>query len=72
MPGRNGAEVARDIGRLKPDIPIILPTGFADTAAIRAVETPASVLHKPFRIDELGRNWRICYSSVRFRKLSLH
>jgi CheY-like chemotaxis protein len=53
MPGRNGAELARDVRRLKPDVPIIFATGFSDTEAIGAVEEKPCVLRKPFRIDEL-------------------
>jgi DNA-binding response OmpR family regulator len=53
MPGRNGAEVARDLRRRKPNLPIIFASGFSDTAAIDAVEEKPRLLQKPFRAEEL-------------------
>ncbi|MBV1836498.1 response regulator [Acetobacter estunensis] len=45
MPGMNGDECARRIGTLRPDLPVIFVTGFAD----RAILPPdARVLAKPF------------------------
>jgi signal transduction histidine kinase/CheY-like chemotaxis protein len=54
MPGMNGAEVARRIRRLRPDLPIIFASGYSETAAIRSVAGERSrVLHKPFKVQEL-------------------
>ncbi len=56
MPGMNGVELARHIRRRRPDIPIILCTGFGgavDAAAARAVGI-ARVIHKPFQRQELS------------------
>ncbi len=54
MPGMDGAEVAREISRLDPDMPIIFSTGHS---ALRALRTAAgddvAVLAKPFTLDEL-------------------
>jgi CheY-like chemotaxis protein/anti-sigma regulatory factor (Ser/Thr protein kinase) len=54
MPGMNGAEVARRIRELRPDLPIIFASGYSETAAIRSVTSDRSrVLHKPFKVHEL-------------------
>ena len=54
MPGMNGAEVAKRIRQLRPDLPIIFASGYSETAAISAVTSARSrVLHKPFKVHEL-------------------
>ena len=54
MPGMDGAEVARRIGALDPDLPIIFSTGHAALRALRAAAgDDVSVLEKPFTLDEL-------------------
>ena len=57
MPGMNGAEVAGEIRKRWPAIPILFVTGYADTTALReagAVGADGIVL-KPFRDGELER-----------------
>ena len=57
MPGMNGAEVAVEIRRRWPGMPILFVTGFAETTALTqagAVGADAIVL-KPFRAGELER-----------------
>jgi PAS domain S-box-containing protein len=54
MPGMNGAEVAREARMRRPNLPIVFASGYADTVAIEeVVGKDATVLRKPFRIDEL-------------------
>jgi CheY-like chemotaxis protein len=54
MPGVNGAEVARKARNRWPGLPVVLASGYADTAAIeQAMGEDARLLRKPFRIDEL-------------------
>jgi CheY-like chemotaxis protein len=54
MPGMNGAEFAAAARRLKPGLPIIFVSGYAETAAIEKAAGPNTVvLRKPFRIEEL-------------------
>ena len=54
MPGMNGAEVARRARDRWPGLPVVLASGYADTAAIeQAIGKDAKLLRKPFRIDEL-------------------
>ena len=54
MPGMDGAEVAREIGALEPDLPIVFSTGHAALRALRsAAGYDIPVLEKPFTLDEL-------------------
>jgi signal transduction histidine kinase len=54
MPEMNGAEVAKRIRELRPDLPIIFASGYSETAAIRSVTSDRSrILHKPFKVHEL-------------------
>ncbi|MBC4019374.1 response regulator, partial [Siccirubricoccus deserti] len=54
MPGMNGAEVAGAARKLRPDLPIVFVSGYADTAAIERIVGPDTLMmRKPFRIDEL-------------------
>ena len=54
MPGLNGAEVAKKARERWPGLPVVLASGYADTAAIEAaIGTDAKLLRKPFRVDEL-------------------
>ena len=54
MPGLDGAETAREIARIAPDLPIIFSTGHAALRALRgAAGEGAPVLEKPFSLDEL-------------------
>jgi CheY-like chemotaxis protein len=54
MPGLNGAEVARKARERWPGLPVVLASGYADTAAIeRSMGKDFKLLRKPFRIDEL-------------------
>jgi CheY-like chemotaxis protein len=54
MPGLNGAEVAREAQAIRPELPIVFATGFAESAALEQVTTgDRPILRKPFRIAEL-------------------
>jgi CheY-like chemotaxis protein len=54
MPGRDGAEIAREIAAFDPELPIIFSTGHAALRALRAAAgDDAPVLEKPFTLDEL-------------------
>ena len=53
MPGLDGAETAREILRIAPDLPIIFSTGHAALRALRHAADGAPVLEKPFSLDEL-------------------
>ena len=54
MPGMDGAEVAREIAELDPDLPVVFSTGHGALRALRdAAGDQASVLQKPFTLAEL-------------------
>jgi signal transduction histidine kinase/CheY-like chemotaxis protein len=54
MPGRlNGVDLAREIARRRPDIPVVLTTGFSEAAAA-AREEGVRLLMKPYRLDALA------------------
>ncbi len=54
MPGDiGGLDLARDIGRLRPSLPVILTTGYSAAAAAAANEG-RRVLIKPYRIEALA------------------
>ncbi len=54
MPGRmNGMELAREIGRRWPDLPIVLTTGFSEAAA-QARDQGFRLLMKPYRMEAMA------------------
>ena len=54
MPGMDGAEVAREVAAIDPELPIIFSTGHAALRALRAAAgEEAKILEKPFTLDEL-------------------
>ncbi len=54
MPGMDGAEVAREIAAIEPELPIIFSTGHAALRALRnAAGEGTPVLEKPFSLAEL-------------------
>ncbi len=57
MPGMSGNELAREIRRKHPKIPIIMLTGFGDimTAASEEAEFVDKLMSKPYKCDELCR-----------------
>ncbi len=55
MPGMNGAELARAVRSLQPGLPILLVTGYAESAQVdAALGAEVAVLRKPFGTRELG------------------
>ncbi len=52
MPGMTGIELANEIRRLKPGLPIILASGYADLPLGQTTDLPR--LAKPFRQEELA------------------
>lgn len=58
MPGMNGAEVARRARVMRPELPILFVTGFADRSALMELQD-VQVIGKPFTRQELGEKVRI-------------
>ena len=54
MPGMNGAEAARQAAVLRPGLPVLFITGFADLTGLRNV-SEHQILRKPFRAEDLAR-----------------
>jgi signal transduction histidine kinase/ActR/RegA family two-component response regulator len=54
MPGRmNGVELAEEIRRRRPNLPVLLTSGYADAAKRKAGAQQIKIIPKPYRIDEL-------------------
>jgi CheY-like chemotaxis protein len=53
MPGMNGAEVARLARAVRPSLPVLFVTGYADRAALVGVNE-THIIGKPFANDELA------------------
>jgi PAS domain S-box-containing protein len=57
MPGMNGAEAAREALAIRPGLPVLFITGYADLKALRDVGEER-IIQKPFRDEELSRKLR--------------
>jgi PAS domain S-box-containing protein len=55
MPLMSGAEAFRELRAMRPDIPILLTSGFSEEEAVRKAQGngPASFIQKPYRADQL-------------------
>jgi len=54
MPGRmNGVELAQEIRRRRPNLPVLLTSGYAEAARRKAGAQTIKIIAKPYRIDEL-------------------
>jgi PAS domain S-box-containing protein len=54
MAEMSGAELARAVRAKRPDLPIVIMTGYSDVSGIEAQVPYAELLKKPFRINDLG------------------
>ena len=53
MPGLSGAEVARQAKLIDPRVPVIITTGYADSAALDDILGDVQVIRKPFGVNDL-------------------
>jgi signal transduction histidine kinase/CheY-like chemotaxis protein len=54
MPGRmNGVELAQEIRRRRPNLPVLLTSGYVEAARRNAGAQRIKIIPKPYRIDEL-------------------
>jgi len=60
MPSLGGADLARRLAPLRPDMKVLFISGYADQAAARhgTIEPGAAYLEKPFSLDALARKVR--------------
>jgi CheY-like chemotaxis protein len=63
MPGMNGAEAARAALELRPQLPVLFITGYADLKALRDVGEER-IIQKPFRDEELSRKVQAALAQV--------
>lgn len=54
MPGLNGVELAQQVRALRPELPIIFASGYADVQTFGAELSEELVLKKPYRLNELA------------------
>lgn len=55
MPGGlNGVDLARELHRRRPDIPVLLTSGYADAARREAEAASVAILPKPYQIEDLA------------------
>jgi signal transduction histidine kinase len=64
MPGMSGAEVATEVHKRRPGLPVVFITGYADLTALKEVGEDR-IVQKPFReadlADKVGRSLRMAY-----------
>jgi len=55
MPKMNGVEAFGELIRIKPDVKVILSSGYAEDVVLQSFpgQHPAGVLHKPYKMEEL-------------------
>jgi DNA-binding response OmpR family regulator len=63
IPGMESSEILENIRRLRPDIPVILMSGFGsqDALARMAGHRISGFLHKPFTLEELASRMRAVF-----------
>ncbi|MCJ2035187.1 PAS domain-containing protein [Methylobacterium sp. J-068] len=54
MPGMNGIELAKEIGRRRPDLPVVLASGYSHVLAEEGSHG-FELLHKPYSVEQLSR-----------------
>jgi PAS domain S-box-containing protein len=64
MPGQSGIEVMRLAREIRPELPMILLTGYADTRAVEAEIDARFVLKKPYRMRELAARLEFALSGA--------
>jgi DNA-binding NarL/FixJ family response regulator len=55
MPGESGLQVAREVARLRPGLPVVLSSGFIDEATQQAAQASGvrALLRKEHTLEEL-------------------
>jgi CheY-like chemotaxis protein len=60
MPGASGIDFARSVLEIRPELPVVLTTGYIDPADLDRVQRIGvrEVILKPATIEEMGRSFR--------------
>jgi YesN/AraC family two-component response regulator len=55
MPKMNGVEAFEELIRIKPEVKVILSSGYTEDAVMQSFpgQRPAGVLHKPYKMEDL-------------------
>ncbi|TDK39310.1 hybrid sensor histidine kinase/response regulator [Rhizobium deserti] len=61
MPGMNGAQLAKAVREIRPDLPVLVATGYADLPPGTGMNLPR--LSKPYTQEQLEREIAIIFSS---------
>ncbi|MBB2960943.1 ATP-binding protein [Methylobacterium sp. R2-1] len=64
MPGMNGVDLAREIQRLYPDLPVVLTSGYSHVLAEKGTDG-FDLLDKPYSVDQLARTLRNAINRLR-------
>ena len=54
MPGMNGIELAKEIAKRRPDLPVVLASGYSHVLAEEGSHG-FELLHKPYSVEQLSR-----------------
>ncbi len=65
LPGMSGADVFRELRKLRPDLPVVLSTAYGQEKAMAELNEPKSVyyLRKPYRTQEVIDLFRKAYEN---------
>ncbi|TNC09081.1 PAS domain S-box protein [Methylobacterium terricola] len=66
MPGMNGVELATEIRRRRPDLPVVLTSGYSDVLAAEGTHG-FDLLRKPYSVTDLSRVLRRAVQDARAR-----
>ncbi|KQT54062.1 histidine kinase [Methylobacterium sp. Leaf456] len=66
MPGMNGVELANEIRRRRPDLPVVLASGYSDVLAAEGTHG-FDLLSKPYSVTDLSRVLRRAVQDARAR-----
>ncbi|MBE7200630.1 MAG: PAS domain S-box protein, partial [Parafilimonas terrae] len=67
MPGMNGVELAGEIRKRRPDIPVVLTSGYSDVLAAEGTHG-FDLLRKPYSVADLSRILRRAIQDARARR----
>jgi CheY-like chemotaxis protein len=61
MPGMNGAQLAKAVREIRPDLPVLVATGYADLPPGTGIDLPR--LSKPYTQEQLAREIATIFSA---------